>query len=83
MRTPERPVIRAGARVYASDGIAVGDVTEASAGYFVVGENAVFPSDYFIPILAVVRASGRRVDLDVSTAEALASGWDRGQALPA
>ena len=82
MHTTERPVVRTGASVYASDGTGIGNVKEANAGYIVVGESTVFSSDYFVPTLAVVRATDGRVDPNVSTTEALASGWDRGQAIP-
>jgi len=72
--------ILSGTSVYAADGRRLGTVIEANAGYMVVGEGFAFPTDYFVPTCAVGRYDGGRADLTVSTAEALASGWDRGQA---
>jgi hypothetical protein len=78
-KSSARDRIRSGTRVYAADGRQLGIVLEANAGYIVVGEGPVFPTDYFVPTSAVGRYGGGRADLTVSTAEALGSGWDRGQ----
>lgn len=75
-----RNAIRSGTSVYAADGRLLGIVIEANAGYIVVGEGPVLPTDYFVPTIAVGRYDGGRAFLTVSTGEALASGWDRGQA---
>jgi len=81
-RPPARLRIPEGATVYSVDGAPLGTVTEANAGYFVLAEPMGLPADYFIPVSAVARTSGVRVDLNVSIAETLASAWDRGQAVP-
>jgi hypothetical protein len=71
-----------GTTVYSADGAQLGTVTEANAGYIVLAEPTGLPADYFIPTSAVERATGTRAELNVSMAEMLASGWDRGQARP-
>jgi hypothetical protein len=81
-RTYERPRIHEGTAVFSADGAQVGTVTEANAGYFVVPGAMGLPTDYFIPVSAIARASGKRAELNVSFNEALASGWDRGQSIP-
>lgn len=80
--TSGRSRIAEGTAVYTADGIRFGTVTECNSGYFVLPEPMGLPADYFIPVSVVARSSGARADLDVSVAETLASGWDRGQAIP-
>lgn len=72
-----------GAAVVTADGALIGTVTEANAGYFVVGQGGLFTTDYFIPTSAIARAIGQRAELNVSISDLLMSGWDRGQAIPA
>ena len=83
LRTSGRSLIAKGTTVYTADGTRLGTVTESNGGYFVLPEPMGLPADFFIPVSAVARASGARAYLNVSVSETLASGWDRGQALPA
>lgn len=80
-RTRELVRMLKGAAVFTTDGARVGTVTEANAGYFVVGQSA-FATDFFIPTSAIARARGKRAELNVSRADVLMSGWDRGQSIP-
>jgi hypothetical protein len=68
-----------GAKVVTADGDVVGIVMNANAGYFEVGSRAM-ATDYFIPNSAIARAKNKLAELNVSRAELLASGWERGQA---
>jgi uncharacterized protein (TIGR02271 family) len=68
--------ISVGDEVYGSDGDKVGTVAEVQSGYIVVEKGFFFPTDYYIPMIAVASASGGQVYLDVAKDAALNSGWD-------
>jgi uncharacterized protein (TIGR02271 family) len=68
--------ISVGDEVYGSDGDKVGTVAEVQAGYIVVEKGFFFPTDYYIPMIAVASAGNGQVSLDVTTDAALHSGWD-------
>lgn len=70
-----------GATVVTTDGTVVGIVKDANAGYFEVGSRAS-SADFFIPTSAIARARNKLAELNVSSAEFLLSGWERGQAIP-
>lgn len=74
---------RAGHGVAAADGVRTGVVIAANDGHVVVGAGEVCATPSFTPTAAEARLLDGAVTLDVSTADALASGWDRGQVTPA
>jgi uncharacterized protein (TIGR02271 family) len=68
--------ISAGDDVYGSDGDKVGTVAEVQPSYIVVEKGFFFPTDYYIPMSAVARASNGQISLNVAKDAALNSGWD-------
>ena len=68
--------ISVGDEVYGSDGDKVGTVAEVQSRYIVVEKGFFFPTDYYIPMSAVSRASGGQINLNVAKDAALNSGWD-------
>src|SRR5687767_13116988 len=74
--TTESSQIMTGDEVVGSDGDKVGTVAEVQPGYIVVEQGFFFPTDYYIPMSAVSRASDGQVYLNVAKDAALQSGWD-------
>src|SRR5215210_643628 len=68
--------INVGDDVYGSDGDKVGTVNEVQPSYIVVEKGFFFPTDYYIPMSAVVSAGNGQVTLNVAKDAALNSGWD-------
>src|SRR5215212_4030476 len=68
--------ISVGDDVYGSDGEKVGTVAEAQSSYIVVEKGFFFPTDYYIPMSAVVSAGDGQVFLNVGKDAALNSGWE-------
>ena len=68
--------IRVGDEVYGSDGDKVGTVAEVQSDYIVVEKGFFFPTDYYIPTIAIASAGNGQVSLDVTKDAALHSGWD-------
>src|SRR5918999_6477822 len=68
--------INVGDDVYGSDGDKVGTVAEVQSDYIVVEKGFFFPTDYYIPSIAIASAGNGQVSLDVTTNAALHSGWD-------
>jgi uncharacterized protein (TIGR02271 family) len=74
--TTESRQIMTGDEVIGSDGDKVGTVAEVQPDYIVVAKGFFFPTDYYIPMSAVSRASDGQVYLNVAKDAALNSGWD-------
>ena len=68
--------ITVGDEVYGSDGEKVGTVAEVQSSYIVVEKGFFFPTDYYIPLSAVVSAGDGQVSLNVARDAALNSGWE-------
>jgi uncharacterized protein (TIGR02271 family) len=68
--------IQHGWDVYGSDGEKVGDVSDVSAGYFVVSKGFFFPKERYIPFSAVTRVEHDRVYLNLTKADLDAERWD-------
>src|SRR5688572_13470130 len=68
--------IATGAEVFGADGDKVGTVAVVYPGYIIVEKGFFFPTDYYIPMSAVVSYDTDRVYLTVSKDAALGRGWD-------
>jgi len=75
-RSTESSQISVGDDVYGSDSEKLGTVAEVQSSYIVVEKGFFFPTDYYIPMSAVSRASGGQIKLNVAKDAALNSGWD-------
>ena len=62
--------------VYGSDGQLIGHVNEVHSNYLWVQKGLLFPTDMYIPTSACHRTEPGRVQLNVTTAEVTAAGWD-------
>lgn len=65
-----------GADVVGADGGKVGKVIASYAGYVVVEKGFFFPTDYYVPVSAVVSSGPDEVMLNLTKDEALHQGWD-------
>jgi hypothetical protein len=72
----ESSQINVGDDVYGSDGDKVGTVSKVLPSHLVVEKGFFFPTDYYIPMSVVARASGGKVHLNVDKDAALNAGWD-------
>jgi hypothetical protein len=66
-----------GTDVVGADGDKVGKVVAAEASYIVVEKGFFFPTDYYIPRMAINTFDGDKVYLSVTKDEALNQGWDQ------
>jgi uncharacterized protein (TIGR02271 family) len=73
--SPTSDQIQPGDEVYGSDGDLVGTVVEVQPTHLWV-ESDVFPTDYAVPVTAIIQAGNGQVMLNVSTGAILQSGWD-------
>jgi uncharacterized protein (TIGR02271 family) len=68
--------IQVGDDVFGSDGEKVGTVAEVQRDYLVVEKGFFFPTDYYIPLSAVMTVGSGEIYLTVSKDDALQSGWE-------
>lgn len=65
-----------GTRVLGADGRRIGEVVAAHRRHLIVERGFFFPTSYFVPFEAVAHAEGGDIVLAMTTAEALAQGWE-------